>query len=46
MSSIKLNIININKDMVFYKQGMKILVNECNNWRKDSLGLQFYKNNI
>ncbi|CAD8092458.1 unnamed protein product [Paramecium primaurelia] len=46
LSNIKLSIININKDMCFYRQGMKILINECNCWRKDSLGLSFKKNNI
>ncbi|CAD8196837.1 unnamed protein product [Paramecium pentaurelia] len=46
LSNIKLSIININKDMCFYRQGMKILINECNYWRKDSLGLSFKKNNI
>lgn len=25
---------------------MKILINECNYWRKDTLGLIFKKNNI
>ncbi|CAD8114872.1 unnamed protein product [Paramecium sonneborni] len=46
LCNIKLSIININKDMCFYRQGMKILINECNYWRKDSLGLTFKKNNI
>ncbi|CAD8118596.1 unnamed protein product [Paramecium sonneborni] len=46
LCNIKLSIININKDMCFYRQGMKILLNECNYWRKDSLGLSFKKNNI
>ncbi|CAD8196878.1 unnamed protein product [Paramecium octaurelia] len=46
LSNIRLSIVNINKDMCFYRQGMKILINECNSWRKDSLGLSFKKNHI
>ncbi|CAD8204094.1 unnamed protein product [Paramecium octaurelia] len=46
LCNIRLSIININKNMCFYRQGMKILINECNSWRKDSLGLSFKKNHI
>ncbi|KAM3147684.1 hypothetical protein pb186bvf_000012 [Paramecium bursaria] len=44
--TLKFNIININKDMRLYRQGMKILVNQYNSWSKESLNSIFYKNKL